>query len=53
MVRWTCLAMSPPLWLLLPMQALHALSFTATFMGTLQADRAARAGQERVEARRR
>jgi PPP family 3-phenylpropionic acid transporter len=35
-VRWTCLAMSPPLWLLLPMQALHALSFTATFMGTLQ-----------------
>ncbi len=35
-VRWTCLAMSPPLWLLIPLQALHALSFTATFMGTLQ-----------------
>ena len=35
-VRWTCLAMSPPLWLLVPLQALHALSFTATFMGSLQ-----------------
>ncbi len=35
-VRWTCLALSPPLWLLLPLQALHALSFTATFLGTLQ-----------------
>jgi PPP family 3-phenylpropionic acid transporter len=35
-VRWTCLAMSPPLWLLIPLQALHALSFTATFMGSLQ-----------------
>jgi PPP family 3-phenylpropionic acid transporter len=35
LVRWTCLAMSPPLWLLLPLQTLHALSFTATFMATL------------------
>ena len=35
-VRWTCLAMSPPLWLLFPLQALHALSFTASFMGSLQ-----------------
>lgn len=35
-VRWTCLALSPPLWLLLPLQLLHALSFTATFLGTLQ-----------------
>jgi PPP family 3-phenylpropionic acid transporter len=34
-VRWTCLAMSPPLWLLLPLQVLHAFSFTATFMATL------------------
>jgi PPP family 3-phenylpropionic acid transporter len=32
-VRWTCMAMSPPLWLLVPLQA---LSFTATFMGALQ-----------------
>src|SRR5580698_2168307 len=35
-VRWTCLAMSPPLWLLFGLQTLHALSFTATFMGSLQ-----------------
>lgn len=35
-VRWTCLAMSPPLWLLFPIQALHALSYCATFMGSLQ-----------------
>ena len=35
-VRWTCLAASPPLWLLLSLQTLHALSFTATFMGSLR-----------------
>ena len=35
-VRWTCMAMSPPLWLLVPLQTLHALTFTATFMGSLQ-----------------
>jgi len=35
-VRWTCLALSPPLWLLFPIQALHALTFTATFVGSLQ-----------------
>jgi PPP family 3-phenylpropionic acid transporter len=35
-VRWTCLAMSPPLWLLIPIQTVHALSFTATFIGSLQ-----------------
>jgi PPP family 3-phenylpropionic acid transporter len=34
--RWTCLAMSPPLWLLFVVQALHALTFTATFVGSLQ-----------------
>ena len=34
--RWTCLALSPPLWLLFPLQVLHALTFTATFMGSLQ-----------------
>jgi len=34
--RWTCLALSPPFWLLFPIQALHALSFTATFVGSLQ-----------------
>lgn len=35
-VRWTCLAMSPPFWLLFPIQALHALSYTSTFVGSLQ-----------------
>ncbi|HMO42454.1 MAG TPA: MFS transporter [Phenylobacterium sp.] len=35
-VRWGALAMSPPLWLLFPIQALHALSFCATFMASLQ-----------------
>jgi PPP family 3-phenylpropionic acid transporter len=36
MVRWTALAFSPPLLLLFPLQALHALSFTATFLGSLR-----------------
>jgi MFS transporter, PPP family, 3-phenylpropionic acid transporter len=36
MVRWTALAFSPPLVLLFPLQALHALSFTATFLGSLK-----------------
>ena len=35
-VRWTCLAFSPPLWLLFPIQALHTLTFAACFMGGLQ-----------------
>ena len=35
-VRWTCLALSPPLWLTIVLQALHALTYTATFMGSLQ-----------------
>ena len=35
LIRWTAFAFSPPLWLLFPLQALHALSFTATFMGSL------------------
>ena len=35
-VRWTVFAFSPPLWLLFPLQALHALSFAATFMAGLQ-----------------
>ncbi|HEY3797815.1 MAG TPA: MFS transporter [Caulobacteraceae bacterium] len=34
--RWTCLALSPPLWLLIAIQTLHCLSFTATFLGSLQ-----------------
>jgi len=35
-VRWTAFAFSPPVWLLFPLQALHALSFTATFVASLQ-----------------
>jgi PPP family 3-phenylpropionic acid transporter len=35
-VRWTAFAFAPPLWALFPLQALHALSFAAVFMSTLQ-----------------
>ena len=35
-VRWTSLAFMPPLWLLWPLQALHAFSFAATFLAGLQ-----------------
>lgn len=35
-VRWTALALSPPLWALFPLQALHTLSFAATFLASLQ-----------------
>ncbi|MBS0364186.1 MAG: MFS transporter [Proteobacteria bacterium] len=35
-VRWTALAFSPPLWLLLPLQSLHAFSYAATFFASLQ-----------------
>ncbi len=36
MIRWTAMSASPPLLLLFPLQALHALSFTATFLGALR-----------------
>ena len=36
LVRWTAFAFSPPIWLLFPLQALHALTFTATFIASLQ-----------------
>lgn len=35
-VRWTLFAFSPPLWLLWPLQLLHALTFTAGYIGGLQ-----------------
>ena len=35
-VRWTALAMGPPLALLWPLQALHALSFAAVFLAAMQ-----------------
>lgn len=34
--RWTALACSPPLVLLFPLQILHALSYAATFMASVQ-----------------
>lgn len=34
--RWTALAFSPPLWLVFPLQALHVLSYAATFLASLQ-----------------
>jgi len=35
-VRWTVLAYSPPLWAVFPLQALHTLTFAATFLASLQ-----------------
>lgn len=35
-VRWTILAFAPPLWALFPLQALHALTYAATFIASLQ-----------------
>lgn len=35
-LRWTVYAFSPPLWLLFPLQALHVLSYAATFLASLQ-----------------
>jgi PPP family 3-phenylpropionic acid transporter len=36
MLRWTAFAFQPGLLLLFPLQALHALSFTATFLASLR-----------------
>ena len=47
-VRWTCLALSPPFWLLVPIQTLHALSYAATFVGSLQLVERARAPVQRL-----
>lgn len=35
-VRWTALAVLPPLWLLWPLQALHALTFAATYLAGVE-----------------
>ncbi len=34
-VRWTALALSPPLWLLIPIQCLHAGTFCAVHLGSM------------------
>jgi PPP family 3-phenylpropionic acid transporter len=36
-LRWSAMALDPPALLLVPLQCLHALSFGATFLGTLGA----------------
>ena len=35
-LRWALLALAPPLWLLFPLQLLHAFSFGATYLGFLR-----------------
>lgn len=35
-LRWSLMAFAPPLWLLWPLQALHALTFAATFLAGVQ-----------------
>ncbi len=35
-VRWAILAAQPDLWWLVPLQALHGLSFAATYLGTMR-----------------
>lgn len=35
-VRWTVLAFSPPLWVVFPLQALHVLTYAATFLASLR-----------------
>lgn len=35
-LRWTAMSLTPPLWALWPLQALHALSFAATFLAGVE-----------------
>jgi PPP family 3-phenylpropionic acid transporter len=35
-LRWTLMAAAPPLWALGPLQALHALTYTAVFLASIQ-----------------
>lgn len=35
-IRWTTYAFEPPLWALFPLQALHAFTFAASFLASLQ-----------------
>ncbi len=35
-IRWTAFAFSPPLWLLWPLQLLHAFTFAAAYLGGLE-----------------
>lgn len=46
-VRWTALAALPPVWLLVPLQLLHAGTFALTFLGALRLTEAMH-GEERT-----
>lgn len=35
-IRWTAYAFAPPLWVLFPLQMLHAFTFAASFLASLQ-----------------
>ncbi len=35
-VRWTALAFSPPLWMVIPLQCLHVLTYAAVFIASLR-----------------
>ncbi|MFA4894172.1 MFS transporter [Brevundimonas sp.] len=35
-LRWSAMALAPPLWMLWPLQGLHALTFAATFLAGIQ-----------------
>ena len=35
-LRWTAMSFAPPLWMLWPLQGLHALTFAATFLAGVQ-----------------
>ena len=35
-LRWTALSLAPPLWLLWPLQTLHALTFAATYLAGVE-----------------
>ena len=35
LIRWTVLALSPPLWILIPVQCLHAGTFCAAHLGAM------------------
>jgi len=36
LARWAILSLSPPLWLVFPLQALHVFTYAATFLASLQ-----------------
>jgi PPP family 3-phenylpropionic acid transporter len=46
-VRWTALSMLPPVWMLFPLQLLHAGTFAATFLGGVRMTQALH-GDERT-----